>query len=330
MTEPAWKSILDNEIADEFDFHPATPDDAVQSQDYEVIGRFSLPEYKFVELRLYPSDTSKVYFVFNSEPDWLRLPVELTAEAFRKACSQYVQPALNLGSPTSNMSPTEAVQYLRDAQGRVALVGSPQTVKWITGLGDYDESMMQAENGFTLNMYLNPAPIRLATVNQGLYSQWSTAFSSSLMTITRAKVNLVDIGEARTYFVCEVQYYPSSHRELTKKLLKEHAGDLAALPSDLPIDVIGMFVDAQFHQLIGAEELANYVKEGSEGDVMPLAILTDEEDFESVFLPLATNDAEAVRVEVAMEAALRKNKIVYDAAIKKGVPAAVQENANRV
>lgn len=328
MSEPTWKTVLNNELLQEIGFQLTDSEDKTSDQGYKTIATAPLPEYKFAELQVSSTD-DKLYLAFNAEPTWLRLPIDPTADALRETFRHYVTPALEHPSPIAGLGAVESMQYLREAQGRVGLDADAVTYSRVIGIGEYEESMIEIENAFTLCPYLSPAIIRQATANQGIYSQWTSAFSGSLVTISRVRVNIVGEELGRTYLLCEVQYYPTNHTEITSKLLEEHAGDLSTLPSDFPLDVIGMFEYAQFHQLIGAEELTEYVQQGSEGDVLPLALLTSQDDFERIFLPLATHEKEAVRIEVAMQAAFNKNETVYETAAKKGLPIEVKDQVHQ-
>lgn len=269
-----------------------------------------------LELRFSPNDQDHIYVVMQEEPKWLHIPIALTFQALTKVQEYYVKPGASASSSLFGLDLLAQIDILRRTRNREYLPrNNIKTVAWFIGAGDYDELMTALENNLTMCPWLATGAIRQATGSGGRFSQWYTAFSHSLITITRYPV--VD----QCLFTLEVQYSPSFHTEFTKKCLAKNAQEPLknSVPDDVPIDSIGLLVYLDVKILQTKKELLNKVHEGDVGALLPLAVLTSDKEFEEVFLPFAESENPEYRDFVASEAVFRKSKKVFDVAKTRGI-----------
>lgn len=326
MSEPTWKTVVNEPLLTGLGFEPATSEDQ-GSPEYEEIASIQIPSsYLCGRLRAYKDDPGHLYFVFSDEDelDWLKLPLDPTEEALRQVHAHYVEPALRYAKSQEGESVLAQVNHLREASGREELPGDKKTVKWLIGYLAYEEGMVGFENALTMCGFVDPAAIRQATSSGGNYSQFSSGFSASLVTLTRCPA-----GEGG-FFVCEVQYRPSWHEAYTKGLLEEHRRYSPDVPADMPLDVVGLFENVRFKRLTPPGVIRRAIEAGEGGHIMAYAVLFDDHEFEAAFLPLASSESEAVREEIAAEAMFRRNRVVFDAASARGLSAATKAQAKAV
>lgn len=304
MNTPAWKAILTPEVIKSTGFEPFTQENT--DPDYQYVARAIIDETQSVYVDIWYREDSpeQLYLSLGvEEPDWLRLPIDATPDSLKSAYAAYVEPALNR-SPLDTTS------------DRASLKGDFKSLKWNLGVGSHDGTIQSIENDLTLNGWLQMEAVRLASLNNGIHSQWHTQYSHSLITVTREQVT-----EQDSVHVLEIQYRPVTlHEAFTKQCLEQHADNLyESLPNDLPLDVLGFLARAPFPILEDSAQTMQRIKNGQQDYLLVLATLTSDEDFEAVFMPFTRSESEMNRNFTAQEAWYRKNQKVLDAAITAGI-----------
>lgn len=285
-------------------FEPFTDENT--DPEYRYVARAIIDEAQFVYVDIWHSENNpeQLYLSLGPEdPNWLKAPINATPENLKSAYAAYVEPACNRSAPDTTSD-------------RVSLQGNFTSKKWNLGVGSHNGTIQSIENDLTLNGWLQMEAVRLASISNGIHSQWHTQYSHSLITVTREQVT-----EQDSVHVLEIQYRPVTfHENFTKQCLEQHADELyESLPNDLPLDIIGFLAQAPFPILEDSTQTMQRIKNGQQDYLLVLATLTSDEDFEAVFMSFARSESEKNRNFTAQEAWYRKNQKVLDAAIAAGI-----------
>lgn len=316
MPEPTWKQNLSDDQLAKIGFEPYGG--AENDPAFELVATVTVDKQlsKNIELRYSPEDPEHLYLVIESEPKWLHLPFKPTPKKLAEVYARYVQPRLDTPPMAFGAELLAQTVVAREAVGRVRLsTEGVKKVAWFIGKGSYDDTMVSIENGYVFNSWLSFDSPRQATANGGLHSQWYTAYSRSLVTITRTPTTTTAV------FVLEVEYVSSFHEEFTKSVLEQHLKDtpLESVPIDLPLDVIGFLYEIQSNVLATRDHLINLLKEGDTSCELLIACMTPDAEFEEVYLPLTEMDNQVVRDQIAREAMFRENKTIFAAVEARGI-----------
>lgn len=278
----------------------------------------------FIELAFDVTDLSKMIVSLNETASIINFTAPPTKEAVLYLYKIYVAPGLAIPQPGK---PIAEIARLRESKPITLTNPAKKTITFYIGHGYWD-AMAELENTMVFNGFLSLYFICQATAhgNDGPKSQFYTAFSASLCTISRAKVSSQDC-----LFYLQFEYIPVED-EYTKHYKQRFLDNklIQQFPDDAPLDILGMLIDYNSSSIQTEEDLIEKIKEGDYNSLMFLSVMTDlTQNFEKHFMALANHPKQEFRDFIAFQANYLNNQNVLNEVLKQGISDEAKEKLKK-
>lgn len=253
---------------------------------------------------------------FNQTESEVFFFIQPTIEELEKVYTVYIKDALTIPKPGNAL---DNVARLLDAQPHVLNYPNKKEIIFCIGNGDWYDDMPMLENSMCFNRYISLYCLCQATAyshaDDASVSQYYTAFSASLCSLIRYE------AFKTTFFYLSFEYVPTE-QEYSKQFKALFPGEsfIQQFPDDAPLDILGLFMNAQYGSLFTHDDLFELAKKGDINNLLYLVAMTDlSPKFEHYFVPLASHSDIQIRDFIASEAYTKKNRLVLDEVLKYGV-----------